>query len=242
MVMKHLYGEDAMRRFLKYELDNYLRRRGGVGNEEQPLERVENQQYIHYNKGALAMYALRDWIGERKVNGALRGFLDTWRFRGPPYPTSDDLVRRLRDAAPDSLKPAVDDLFRRVTLWDNAAVSASARRVSVPGDSLDEEQYDVTLTVRAGKAYADSLGDERAAPLDDWVDLGVYSGNVLVYLYKEHITKSTETFTIPVDAPPDSAGIDPEHKLIDRDLHDNVRRVRWPPAPRARAPARPRRR
>ena len=40
-----------------------------------PLALVESQQYIHYNKGALAMYALRDYVGEERVNGALRAFL-----------------------------------------------------------------------------------------------------------------------------------------------------------------------
>ena len=34
MVMKHLYGPDKIRRFLKYELDNYLRsRQSEVGNQ-----------------------------------------------------------------------------------------------------------------------------------------------------------------------------------------------------------------
>ena len=37
MVMKHLYGEDKIRRFLKFELDNYLRSRGGEVVEELPL-------------------------------------------------------------------------------------------------------------------------------------------------------------------------------------------------------------
>ena len=42
MVMKQLHGEDKIRRFLKYELDNYLRNRGGEIIEELPLNRVEN--------------------------------------------------------------------------------------------------------------------------------------------------------------------------------------------------------
>ena len=58
MVMKKLYGEDKMRRFLKYELDNYLRSRGSEAIEELPLQRVENQGYIHYRKGSLVMYLL----------------------------------------------------------------------------------------------------------------------------------------------------------------------------------------
>ena len=56
LVMERLYGKEQMRKFLKYELDRYLRSRGGEVVEELPLARVENQQYIHYQKGSLAMY------------------------------------------------------------------------------------------------------------------------------------------------------------------------------------------
>jgi aminopeptidase N len=72
MVMKKLYGEDKIRRFLKFELDRYLRSRGGEVIEELPLARVENQQYIHYQKGSLAMYLLQERLGEDAVNRALR--------------------------------------------------------------------------------------------------------------------------------------------------------------------------
>ena len=33
--------------------------------------RVENQQYIHYRKGSLVFYALREEIGEENLNRAL---------------------------------------------------------------------------------------------------------------------------------------------------------------------------
>ena len=45
-----MYGRDQIRRFLKYELDRYLRARGGEVVEELPLARVENQPYIHYRR------------------------------------------------------------------------------------------------------------------------------------------------------------------------------------------------
>ena len=48
MVMKQIYGEEQIRRFLKYELDAYLSARGGEVIEELPLYRVENQGDIHY--------------------------------------------------------------------------------------------------------------------------------------------------------------------------------------------------
>jgi ABC-2 type transport system permease protein len=220
MVMEKEYGREKIGRFLRYELDNYLEGRGGERRAEEPLALVENQQYIHYNKGALAMYALRDYIGEAAVNRALRSFLQEWHFRGPPYPVSYDLIRHLRAETPDSLQYVVTNLFEQTTLWENRTVTARSREI--PGRSA----YEVTLTVEAKKLLADSLGNEKPLPVNDWVDVGIYSRGRAVYLGKQHLTRSPQTIRIQVDARPDSAGIDPEHKLIDRDLKDNVIRVR----------------
>ncbi|HEX8244260.1 MAG TPA: M1 family aminopeptidase, partial [Longimicrobium sp.] len=230
MVMEKEYGREKIGRFLRYELDQYLEGRGGERRAEEPLTLVENQQYIHYNKGALAMYALRDYIGEAAVNHALRAFLDEWRFRGPPYPVSYDLVRHLRAETPDSLQYVVTNLFEQVTLWENRAVTARSRTLPQGGG------YEVTLTVEARKLLADSLGNEEPLPVNDWVDVGVYAGGRAAYLGKRRLTRARETFRITVADPPDSAGIDPEHKLIDRDLKDNVIPVGGVPRGRAAPP------
>ena len=96
MVMKQIYGEDKIRRFLKYELDRYLSARGSEATEELPLNRVENQGYIHYRKGAVVMYLLQDRLGEDRVNTMLAGLLDRYRFKSQPYANSTDLVDGFR--------------------------------------------------------------------------------------------------------------------------------------------------
>jgi hypothetical protein len=229
MVMEKEHGREEIGRFLQFELDQYLRGRGGERRAEQPLVLVENQQYIHYNKGALAMYALRDWIGEERVNAALRAFLAEWKFRGPPYPTARDLVKHLRAATPDSLQHVVGDLFEHVTLYENRAVRATSRAAGAG-------RWEVALEVEARKIRADSLGIETDVPVGDWIDVGVYTAGRAepVYLRKHRVTQARQTIRVVVDQPPARAGIDPLHKLIDRKTDDNVVRV-TPGAPRERA-------
>jgi aminopeptidase N len=119
MVMKRLYGEDVMRRFLKFELDRYLRSRGGEAVEELPLGRVENQQYIHYRKGSVAMYLLQERLGEAAVNRALSRLVAQYKFKGRPYARSLDLIRLLREEAKTPEQQAlITDLFERITLYD----------------------------------------------------------------------------------------------------------------------------
>ena len=48
MVMKKTISPEMMQKFLKYELDSYLRGRSVERKKEQPLNMVEGQGYIHY--------------------------------------------------------------------------------------------------------------------------------------------------------------------------------------------------
>ena len=217
MVMKHHFGPESMQRFLRFELDQYLRGRAQERNEENPLYNVDpNQGYIHYNKGAMVMYALQDYIGEDKVNEAIRGFLKQYAFKGPPYPTSLDLEGYFRKVTPPEYQYLFDDMFQNITIYDNRAVSADY--VQRP-----DGKYDVQLTVEAQKFRADGHGQEHSIPVNDLIDIGVLDADgKYLYLQKRKIDQKKTDITVPVDKVPAQAGIDPMDKLIDRDPDDNV--------------------
>ena len=166
MVMKRRYGEAKMQRFLRYELDRYLIGRSTEQKRELPLARVENQDYIHYRKGSLVMYALADYIGEDNLNRAIRAYRDRFAFAGPPYSTTKDLLAEIRKVTPPRLAYLIDDFFETITLYDNRAVSAKARK-------LPDGRYEVTLDVLSRKLRADELGKESEVPLHEYVDIGV---------------------------------------------------------------------
>jgi aminopeptidase N len=217
MVMQHHYGPRSMRKFLRYELENYLRGRAQERNEELPLYRVdENQGYIHYGKGAVAMYALQDYIGEDKVNQALAEFVKAFAFKGPPYPVSLDLIGYLKKYTAPEYLYLYDDLFENITLYDNRARSASYVAQA-------DGKYQVILDVQARKLRADGKGQEHSVPVHDWIDIGALDsqGNYL-YLQKQKIEKDRMELTFIVDKQPAKAGIDPLNKLIDRNPDDNV--------------------
>ena len=227
LVMEQMYGREHIRRFLKYELDRYLRSRGGEVVEELPLARVEEQGYIHYQKGALVMYWLKDVVGERVVNGAMAALLKEFAFKPAPYPNPLDFLRLLRAAAGPSHDALITDLFENITLVDAKATAATA--VKRP-----DGRYDVTLEVSARKLYADAKGVETEAPLDEPFDIGVFTAepgkagftaaSVLVLEHRP-IRTGKQVVTVVVDKPPTYAGIDPYNKRIDRNSDDNVTKV-----------------
>ncbi|HXP88952.1 MAG TPA: M1 family aminopeptidase [Bryobacteraceae bacterium] len=218
MIMEKEYGPSNIRKFLKHELDGYLRGRSGEQRKEPPLALVQREPYVWYNKGSLVMYALRDYIGEDRLNAALRGFLEKSRYATGPYPDTRGFVAALREATPPEMQYLISDLFESITLFDNKAVTA----VWSPASG---NKYKVDLTVSARKLKADGSGNETEVPIDDLIDIGVFSGakqhEKQLYLEKRRINAKEQKFTVIVDEKPTLAGIDPYNKLIDRKPDDN---------------------
>lgn len=224
LVMEHLYGPEHVRKFLKAELDAYLRSRGSEEVEELPLDRVEDQGYIHYRKGAVIMYRLKQTVGEAAVDRTLRRLLKQYAFNGAPYPTTLDFLRILKEETGHKYDPLIADLFDKITLYDLKATGATwAKR--------HDGRYDVTLTVDAHKYYADGKGKQTEAKLAEDVNVGVFTAkpnaadfgkaNVLKYVPVK-IVSGTQTVHLVTDTPPKFAGIDPYNMWIDRNSDDNV--------------------
>jgi hypothetical protein len=222
MVMEKEYGKDKMKKFLKYEMDGYLRGRSREFEAERPLYQTENQGYIHYQKGSVVMYYLKEMIGEDKVDMALRSLIDSFAYKQPPYPTSLAAIRAFRKVTPDSLQYLIDDLFVNITVFSNRMMEASYKKVG--------EKYEVTLKTTSEKFRADTLGKETPIAIADYIDIGIFAksenkkilGKPLL-MKRLKISQKENTYTFVTDELPYQAGIDPYSYLIDRMPDDNVK-------------------
>ena len=223
MVLRERFGEEKMRRFLKYELDRYLRGRGSELIEEMPFMRSENQQYIHYRKGSVVMMAILDRLGEERVNTALKNFLEDYKFSDAPYPTTLDLQAALNTQATEEEQQFIADLFERITLYDLKMLSAET-------DETNEGKIQVTMTVSAAKFEAEGDGRETEREVDEYIDIALFSGDPedvsgdtkVLYNQKHKLTNGENTITVTVEERPAYVGVDPFVKMIDRDSGDNV--------------------
>lgn len=223
MVMEHTYGRDQMRKFLKYEMDRYLRGRSTERLKEQPLAKCENQPYIHYNKGSIAMYALKEAIGEDKVNLALRNFLNKNRYADSPYPISLDAIDAFYAQTPDSLKYVVKDWFEDITIFENRCNKTSMK-------VLPNGKYEVTIDLSCKKLKADEQGKNTEVALNDYIEIGAYAKpegkkkyGKLLYRQRVKVTQAQNTFTFVVDEKPHKAGVDPFSLLVDLSPEDNMK-------------------
>ena len=228
MVMKKLYGPDKIRRFLKFELDRYLSSRKGEVVEEVPLYRVENQGYIHYRKGAVAMYLLQERLGEEAVNRALARFIEKYKFKRAPYHRSVDLVDEFRKEAKTPEDQAlITDLFEKIAIFDLKTREAKTVKSK---DGL----WTTTLTVEADKFYADGKGVETKAKLSETIEVGLFTERPglgafkkedVLFMERRPVKGGKQQVVVKTKAKPAYAGIDPYNYYIDRNSDDNVKDV-----------------
>jgi ABC-2 type transport system permease protein len=221
-VLENAYGPEQMRRFLREVRASYEvpRTRATV-----PLLRATDG-FLARRKAPLALYALSRYIGQDRVNSALRRLIEKHGAAAPPLPTTLDLYRELQAVTPDSLHYLLYDLFEANTYWALETDEVSA-------DSTATGEWRVTLDVRARKVVIDTAAVETEVPMDDLIEIGVFApdgkdqsvGRTL-YLEKHRVRSGRQTITVTVRSTPGRAGIDPDQLLIDLKPDDNVRNVR----------------
>lgn len=230
MTMKHQYGENGIKNFLKYSLDEYLRSRAFTFKPERSLMNVETGGYIWYRKGSMIMYELQDIIGEDKINKALKEFAHEYKnFEKGVYPTSENLFDAIYKVAPDSLKYSVEDGFKEIVLYENRVTEAKTKK-------LDNGKYETTFTVDSKKIYyTDSGKEDRTDDKTNYIEVGLFGEDIIddqevplknpFYLERRWLKSGENTFTIITNEKPLKAGIDPYNKLIDRNSDDNLKTV-----------------
>jgi len=237
MVKKEVKGIGEMRRFLKENLKKYLDIRRRDRQPESPLMfAARHQNYIHYSKGTLVLYALSDYLGEQQMNNAIKEYVEKVAFQEKRYTTSVELVDYLRAATPDSLQYLIKDFFETVTLYDNSMQDWSATPLA-----NGQYQIDMDFSVRKYREgergvelYSDNgidslthqLIDKESIvyslPLADYLDIGLFrEDGTEIYLQKHKISTIQNHLSIIVDELPAEVGIDPHLKLIDREMKDN---------------------
>jgi hypothetical protein len=222
MVTEKALGPDAARRLYAYQMDRYFTARRS-GPREVPV--LEMQDQPHFRRALLAMYALRQYIGEGAVNAALRRFADRHRAATSANPTVHDVYAELLAVTPDSLRYLLTDLFETATVWNTQAPRAVV-------EPTGTGEYRVTLDVIARKLRTDTAGTEIEVAMDDWIEIGAYSAGTAagsrepLYLERHRIRSGEQTITFTVPREPVRVEIDPYRTLLERYGGDNIAPLR----------------
>ena len=86
MVSRQEYDQARMDKYVRNEIDRYLKGRSRETEQEVPLVRTnQDTWYEHYAKGFVVMNCLIEYIGEEKINAGIREFIAANAFQEPPF-------------------------------------------------------------------------------------------------------------------------------------------------------------
>jgi hypothetical protein len=230
VMAEHKYGKNNMRYIVLDQLWYYLFIRRHLNENEHPLIKA-NQWFLWGGKASVALYGLRDLIGEDSLNVALREFKKAYNFKtDAPFPGANNLYQYLQKHVPDSLQYYLTDTWQKITLYDNRVVEASSKPTG------NKNEYKVTFKLNVDKVWKDAKNNDiPAVNMNDYIDIGIFgkqvkgAGNRMVsntlYLKKYKLKRGQQSFSVIVKGEPASVGIDPFSKLIDRNPNDNIKDI-----------------
>ena len=245
-------GWQKARRVLEQRsIQGYLISRAFDNDDEPPLAKAEGQQYLVYNKASWVFWGLKQYMGEAKMQAAIKQFVTDYGSKGAPYPTTLELTQYLREAAGPDYDQLITDYWDRITFWtmDVKSTDEPSVKPNAAGG------YDVTVQFKLDKLIASeedgkesSVAEMDGEGLNEWIEIGLYTadpkdtfGDEWLTLERIRVTDENSravegedetariyTANITTDKAPTFVVIDPRRLLIERNVNDNVTKIDGP--------------
>jgi ABC-2 type transport system permease protein len=228
-------GWQKARRLLEQRaIQSYLQGRTLDRDDEPPLAQAGNQQYLVYNKASWVFWGLKQYIGEDAMQGAIRGLIAEYGLKGPPYPTTKELIEALRSAASEDYQGLITDYWERITFWDLKFGEDIDIKPNVSGG------FTIDLTAIVDKRIASeetgketSVTEIEGEELNEWIEIGFYKqdpketlGGDWLQLERVRVNSAETALTFNLAERPTFVALDPRRLLIERNVKDNAQELK----------------
>jgi len=205
----------------------YLKYRAELANETPLIYSSIENEYLNYRKASFALYTLDNYLGQEKFNEIISKFEKENRFKTPPFTTSLDFVKAIKNNCPDSLKYLVSDLFEDITLYDNKVtdvVSIKKQNSNITTVKFRIQKYNAdnkgkrifnSETIESGNNISLKLIDYIDIALKDSINNLISKKRILISSIENEIKFLTKQKVITVE-------IDDSLLLIDANQEDNI--------------------
>lgn len=219
VVMEKIYGKRAVFQLSETAKQQYFVGRSYSQNPEQPLYLEQGEGYILYGKSYVIMLALKELIGEEKVNGVLKTLIDRHESTFEATLTSLEFLEELYKVTPAEYHSLIDDWFKKITSYDLSVLNADYKK--------ENGLFTIEIDIEALKfEHIDGLA--KQINMDEPIQIGAFSRHPsnasdeeILYLESHTITEGTSTIKITVDKLPRYVAIDPYGTRLDMIRNDN---------------------
>ena len=221
VVMEKHYGMPSLFQLSESANHRYFNGRSYASTPEQPLYLEQGEGYMLYGKSYTIMYALKELLGEQKLNQVLRTLVQRHRHEMDASVTAPQFIEELYKVTPEKHHSLIDDWFKKIITY-NLSVSDADYTL------LPNGTYEIAFTIDAEK-YESLDGIETLVPMDEPIPIGLFtvhpsraSEEQTILLETRNIKNGQQKFTIRTKSLPKYVAIDPYGTRP-----DPVRRNNW---------------
>lgn len=226
VVMEKKYGKGAIWQLSESANRRYFSGRSFASKAEPPLYFVDDESYLSYGKNYTVMLALKELIGEQKINKILKKMVAKHRSEREPTATSIEFINELYLVSPPEYHDLIDDWMKRVITYDLKIEDTNVQKIS-------EDKYEITVTIFSKRFETQKNGEAHLIEINEPIQVGVFnqhpkniaSEKPILYLEDHQIDQEKMEIKITVKEPPKYISIDPFGTRSDKNRIDNLKRL-----------------
>jgi len=226
VVMEKKYGKSAVWQISESANKRYFSGRSYASEIEPPLYFSDGEGYLSYGKNFTVMLAIKELIGEDKVNIVLKKLVEKHRDKKYPSATSIEFIEELYNVSPPEYYKLIDDWMKKVITYDLKLLETEVNK-------QENGKYKITLTISAKRFEMQDNGESREITISEPIQIGVFtkhpsqvnSEKSILYLNPLQIDKEQMDFEIITDELPKYISIDPFGTRSDKNRLDNVKLI-----------------
>ena len=223
VVMEKHYGKGAIWQLSETSNRRYFRSRAMSADPEPPLYLAGGQDYLSYGKSLIILLAMKDLIGEEKVNIAIRNLTDKHRQEVEPTLISLELLEEFYKLSPTKYHPLIDDWFKKVITYNLKIEGTDTKK-------LGNDQFEITININAKRFEENNLEPTKQIDLNEPIQIGLFKkhpknfkhDDPILHLKSHQIDQENMQLKIIVDEMPKYICIDPFGARLDANRVDNI--------------------
>ena len=220
VLMEKLYGKASVFQLSQTANRRYFSGRSYSSAKEQPLYLEQGEGYMLYGKSYTIMLAMKELIGEARVNKVLKILVERHQDKIDATLTAPELLDEFYKVTPDEHHVLIDDWFKRVITYDLSVESSSYKKLSTG-------QFEIELEISAQR-FEQIDGIPTEINLNEPIPIGLLArhpsraaNEEIIYLEANTIISGDNKITVVVDQLPAYVSIDPYGTRLDMIRNNN---------------------
>lgn len=226
VILEEMYGPGAVWESSKIFNENYFRGRTFATAKEPPLYLERRENYLMKGKSGLVLLAIRDLLGEDKLNIALQKLINQHKQATEYTINTQNFMAALHEVSPAQYHQLLDEWMKEIIRYELKVQDVDSKR-------LQTGQYEITLTISAQRFKTLPSGKEVAIGIDEPIKIGCFDKHPgelsktaeISYLQSHPINQDLTTVRFVVDTLPRYIGVDPFLTRLDRNYADNLKEL-----------------